>query len=70
MLMKIVRESYREMTAAFAPQKPASTLGIQRPAANASSFTRTEVKAKRRGRLRRMNRNLSQHGSGWTVRTW
>lgn len=70
MLMKMLRQSYREMTAPFAPVKPISTIESRRPAANANSFVRTDVKAKRHGRLRRMNRNLTHNASGWTVRTW
>lgn len=70
MLMKMLRDGYREMTAQFAPPKPISTVQTQRPAANASSFVQTKTKAKRHGRLRGLNRGLTQSSSGWTVRTW
>ncbi len=70
MLMKKLRDSYREMTSQLAPSKPISTVKTQRPAANASSFVKTKTKAKRPGRLRGLNRGLTQSSSGWTVRTW
>ena len=70
MLIRLLREGYHEMMAPFAQNRPVSTLEIQRQAANASTFIRSDVKAKRHGRLRRMNRSLSHNASGWKVRTW
>ena len=70
MLMKMLRDGYREMTSQFASSEPISTVQTQRPAANASSFTKSETKTRRPGRLRGLNRSLTHGSSGWTVRTW
>jgi hypothetical protein len=70
MLMKMLREGYREMTSQFAPSETISTVQTQRPAANASSFVKTGTKTRRHGRLRGLNRGLTHRSSGWTVRTW
>jgi hypothetical protein len=70
MLMKILRDGYREMTSEFAPSEPISTVQTQRPAANASSFAKSAAKTRRPGRLRGLNRGLTHSSSGWTVRTW
>lgn len=70
MLIKMLREGYREMASQFAPSEPISTVQTQRPAANASSFVKAGTRTKRPGRLRGLNRGLTQSASGWTVRTW
>lgn len=70
MLMKMLRDGYRELTSQAAPSEPISTVQTQRPAANASSFARSETKTRRHGRLRGLNRSLTNSSSGWTVRTW
>lgn len=70
MLMKMLRDGYREMTSEFARSEPISTVRTQRPAANASSFVKAEAKTRRTGRLRGLNRGLTHSSSGWKVRTW
>lgn len=70
MLMKRLREGYRDITAQFASPEPVAAIASRRPAANASSFVKAEKKTKHHGRLRRLNRGLTHNSRGWTVRTW
>jgi hypothetical protein len=70
MLMKKIGSTYREIAGLFAPVEPIITVPAQRPAANASSFVRTDVQARRQRRQRRLDRGMSRGMSGWAVRTW
>lgn len=70
MLMKILRDGYREMTSQFAHSEPISAVSTQRPAANASRFVKTGAQARRQRRQRRLDRGITHNVSGWTVRTW
>jgi hypothetical protein len=70
MLMKMLRDGYREMTAEFESERLISTVATQRPAANASSFTRTDSQSSPQRRRGRLNRSMTTNLNGWTVRTW
>jgi len=70
MLMKRIRDTYREFTGQFMPVEAITTVAIQPSAANAGSFVRTDMQARRQRRQRRLERGSAHKVSGWTVRTW
>jgi hypothetical protein len=70
MLMKNIRNVYREITGRIVPAEPVTSLPIHRPAANADDFVKAEMRARRLRRQSRMERCKSNGIGGWTVRTW
>lgn len=70
MLIDTLMDSYRELTGQVRPAQPVVTVGASRPAANADSYEKAAMQARRHRRQRRLAR-MGQHGiNGWTVRTW
>jgi hypothetical protein len=70
MLIDYLKESYRELTGQVIPTQPVVTVSSTRPAANADSFEKTGVQARRHRRQRRLDRMGQSSINGWTVRTW
>ncbi len=70
MLIERIKEAYSDLTSYFEPVEPITTVPAQRPAANTSTFSNTEMQARRHRRQRRMDRAESRNLSGWTVRAW
>jgi hypothetical protein len=70
MLIDYLMESYQELTGQLIPANPAVTLRANSPSANADSYEKAEMQARRHRRQRRLDR-VGQRGiNGWTVRTW
>lgn len=70
MLMKMLLETYREVTRQAVPGQTVTTVKVQHDAANASRWINEETKGRRQRRLRRLDRTISQRVGGWTVRAW
>lgn len=70
MLMKRIRETYREITGYIEPVAPVSMVPTYRPAANAGNIVKSDMQARRERRQRRMDRAAMRNVSGWTVRSW
>ena len=70
MLMKRIRDTYREVTGQIEPVAPVSMVPRYRPAANADNIARSDMQARRDRRQRRMERAGMDNVSGWTVRSW
>jgi len=70
MLMEILVETYRDITARLVPEKRVPEAETQRPAANAAQFSPPPVSQRRRRRLRRPVSAEQRRINGWTVRTW
>lgn len=70
MLIEYLMDSYRELTGQVVPTQPVVTVSATRPAANADSYEKAGMQARRQRRQRRLAR-MGQHSiNGWTVRTW
>jgi hypothetical protein len=70
MLIEYIMDSYRELTGQVSPAQPVVTVRATRPAANADSYEKAGMQARRQRRQRRLAR-MGQHSiNGWTVRTW
>ena len=70
MLMKRIRDTYREITGHIEPVAPVSMVPRYRPAANAGNIAKSDMQARRDRRQRRMERAGIRNVSGWTVRSW
>lgn len=70
MLMKRIRDTYREITGHIEPVAPVTMVPEYRPAANTGDITKTDMLARRGRRQRRLERNGMSNVSGWTVRSW
>jgi hypothetical protein len=70
MLIEYLKESYRELTGQVVPARPMTTVSSTRPAANADSFDKAGMQARRHRRQRRLDRMGQSSVNGWTVRTW
>ncbi len=70
MLIERIRDVYREFINPVVTDESITTIPANRPAANASSFEKNEVQARRQRRQRRLDRAAGQNMNGWAVRTW
>ena len=70
MLIDILKKTYREMARNVKPANPLITVSTSQPAANASSFKKADMQARRHRRERRLERAGRHRISGWTVRAW
>jgi len=70
MLMKVLLDSYREVTRQIVPGKHVTTVDEPRGAANASRWINEEPRGRRQRRVRRMQRTGSHRVGGWSLRTW
>jgi len=70
MLMKRIRDTYREITGHIEPVAPITMVPRLGPAANAGNITDIEMQARRGRRQRRMERDGMSNVNGWTVRSW
>jgi hypothetical protein len=70
MLMKMLLDTYREVTRQVVPGQAVTAIEVQRAAANASRWINEETKGRRLRRARRLNRTESYRVGGWSVRTW
>lgn len=70
MLMKRIRDTYREITGQIEPVAPVTMMPTYRPAANAGNIAKSDMQARRGRRQRRMERVGVSNVSGWTVRSW
>jgi uncharacterized protein YyaL (SSP411 family) len=70
MLINYIRESYRELTGQLTPEQAVVTLRSSKPAANADSYKKAEMQARRHRRQRRLDRAVFTGTNGWSVRTW
>lgn len=70
MLMNRIRDTYREITGYVEPAAPIFTVPNHRPAANADNIAKSDMRARRERRQRRMERAVLRNISGWTVRSW
>ena len=70
MLMKRIRDTYREITGYIEPVAPVSMVPRYRPAANAGNIAKSDMQARRGRRQRRMERAGMRNVNGWTVRSW
>jgi len=70
MLMKKIRDTYREMTGYIEPVAPITMVPRHGPAANSGNIVKTDMQARRGRRQRRMERVGVSNVSGWTVRSW
>ena len=70
MLMKRIRDTYREITGHIEPVAPITMVPGHRPAANADNIVKSDMQARRDRRQRRMERVGMRNVSGWTVRSW
>jgi len=70
MLMKKLRDTFRDITVEAQPTAPVTMIPGQRSAANASNISESAMNS----RCRRRQARSAQHGltnvSGWTVRPW
>jgi len=70
MLIEYLMDSYRELTGRAVSAQPVVQVSAARRAANADSYEKAGMQARRHRRQRRLART-GQHGiDGWTVRTW
>jgi hypothetical protein len=70
MLMKRMRNGYRELSRRLVPVKPLTTIEQRLPAANANNYTNSVAQARRLRRQRRSARLSPGRAGGWTVSTW
>jgi hypothetical protein len=70
MLIDYLKESYRELTGQVIAARPVTKVSATRPAANADSFDKAEIQARRHRRHRRLDRMGKGSVNGWTVRAW
>ena len=70
MLMKRIRDTYREITGHIEPVAPITMVPSYRPAANADNIAQSDMQARRGRRQRRMERVGMHNVSGWSVRSW
>ena len=70
MLIERLRDVYREFINPVVNVEAISMDPASRPAANASSFEKNDLQARRQRRQRRLNRAVGQNMNGWAVRTW
>lgn len=70
MLRHIVPETGRDTARQSLPSQPVTTVGEQRPAANASRWTHADGRVRRLRRRFRFGRTAASRINGWTVRTW
>ena len=70
MLMKRMRDTYREITGHIEPVAPITMVPRHRPAANADNIANSDMQARRGRRQRRMERVGMPNVSGWSVRSW
>jgi len=70
MLMKKIRDTYREITGNIEPVAPVSMVPEYRPASNSGNIVKTDMQARRGRRQRRMERVGVSNVSGWSVRSW
>jgi hypothetical protein len=70
MLMKKIRDTYREITGYIEPVAPITMVPRHRTAANAGNIAKSDMQARRDRRQRRMERVGISNVSGWTVRSW
>lgn len=70
MLMNRLRDTYREITGYIEPAAPITTIPSHRPAANAGDIAKTDMRARRDRRQRRIERIGLRNVSGWAVRSW
>ena len=70
MLMKRIRDTYREITGHIEPVAPITMVPRHGPAANAGNIAKIDMLARRGRRQRRMERVGMRNISGWTVRSW
>lgn len=70
MLIKSIKNAYREFTGGLTSEKPISAIPVRRPAANASHFGNRPVQGRRLRRQFRHERAASRRINGWTVRSW
>lgn len=70
MLINRIRNTYRELTGQFTPLEAVTTVAVRQPAANAGSYEKANVQARRQRRMRRLERRSAHNINGWTVRTW
>jgi len=70
MLIDTLMDSYRELTGQVVAAQPVVTIPMVRPAANADSFAKTAMQARRHRRQRRLERNGTHGINGWTIRAW
>ena len=69
MLMKMLRDSYREITDGLAHSDPIATVPVRQAAANASQFADSSKKRPQRRRSR-LNHGMTTNLRGWSVRSW
>ncbi len=70
MLIERIRDVYREFINPVVTDEAITTIPANRPAANASSYEKNEMQARRQRRQRRLDRAAGQNINGWAVRTW
>lgn len=70
MLMHTIMKTYREMTGQVEAAQPLETLPITQPAANAGSYEKAGMQARRQRRLRRQVTATRRVNHGWSVRAW
>ena len=70
MLMKMLRDSYREITEGLAYSDPIATVTVRQPAANASQFADNSSKKRPQRRRSRLNTGMTTNLRGWSVRSW
>ena len=70
MLINSIKNTYRDLIGRTELVQPTVSVPVNRPAANESVFTQSEMQTRRLRRVRRMDR-MGQHASnGWKVRAW
>jgi len=70
MLINVIKRSYRDLIRHVDPIQRIVTVPNIQPAANAGSFSNSEVQARRQRRQRRAERSVQPGSIGWSVRTW
>jgi len=70
MLMKKLRDTYREITGYIEPVAAVTMVPSLRPAANADNIAESDMQARRLRRQRRMQRVAMRDVSGWKVTSW
>ncbi|MGA9574725.1 MAG: hypothetical protein WBS20_12345 [Lysobacterales bacterium] len=70
MLIKRIRNIYREITGYIEPATAITTVMNHRPAANADSITQSDMHARRQRRQRRTYQPGLRNVTGWTIRSW
>ena len=70
MLMNRLRDTYREITGYIEPAGPITTIPSHHPAANAGNIAKTDMRARRARRQRRIGQDGLRNVSGWSVTSW